>query len=193
MAKAASSSKPAKVYQLKITLDNIRPPVWRRVLVPANMPLSELHYVIQVAMGWTDSHMHAFEIGQTYYGVPDIEFDDDMENEHRIKLSQIAPSEKSKFRYEYDFGDSWRHSILVEKILPAEPGIDYPVCLVGKRSCPPEDCGGAWGYAGLLGAISDPEHEEHEDTLEWLGDDFDPEAFDMDTVNVRLRGMSGSK
>ena len=188
MPKSADAAKPAKIYQLKITLDNIRPPIWRRVLVPANMMLSELHDIVQAAMGWTDSHMHAFEQGGISYGPRGLGFDDDMENEDRVRLSRVLPAEKSKFRYEYDFGDSWRHTVVLEKILPAESGKGYPVCITGKRRCPPEDCGGPWGYAGLLEAISDPENEEHEDTLEWLGNDFDPEAFDMDSVNARLSG-----
>jgi len=190
------------LYQLKITLDDVRPPIWRRVLLPADTPLPTLHHLIQTVMGWEDAHLHAFRVGETAYGQPDPDFDHWMQSEARIRLAQIAPAVKSKFRYEYDFGDDWQHTVVVEKILPAEAGQAYPLCLTGKRACPPEDCGGPGGYAELLEAISDPEHKEHEDTehedtehedteheemRDWVGEEFDPEAFDLAAVNAELR------
>jgi hypothetical protein len=174
------------VYQLKITLRNFRPPIWRRVLVPASITLYKLHQIIQVAMGWTDSHLHQFIIGREYYSIPSPDDWEPVKDERRYRLYQIAPAEKSKFVYEYDFGDSWEHEILVEKIVPAEPGKKYPVCVAGKRACPPEDVGGVWGYAEFLEAISNPDHEEHESYLEWAGGEFDPEAFDIEVVNELL-------
>ena len=192
MAKKKAAAKkagmgPAQVYQIKVTLDDSKPPIWRRLLVPADLSLGDLHEIIQIAMGWTDSHLHQFIIGGTYYGVPHPDMEDTVD-EDRAKLARIIPGEKFKFRYEYDFGDSWTHTILVEKILPAEPGHPYPICVTGKRNCPPEDCGGIWGYADFVDAMADPKHPEHESLKEWYGEDFDPEAFDLDEVNRILTG-----
>jgi hypothetical protein len=128
--------------------------------------------------------MHAFRVGGVSYGEADPELE--MKSESQIKLRQAAPKEKSRFRYEYDFGDDWQHDILLEKVLPAAPGVTYPVCLKGKRACPPEDCGGVWGYAELLETLADPESEEHEEMLEWLGGEIDPEEFDIGEVNRLL-------
>jgi len=185
-----AKKKPAgstTVYQIKVTLENSKPPIWRRLLVPANLTLGDLHYILQIAMGWTDSHLHQFKVGEKVYGVPHPRMEWTLD-EDRIELAQIIPGEKSRFRYEYDFGDSWTHLILVEKILPAEPGKTYPICLTGKRNCPPEDCGGVWGFADFVDAMADPKHPEHESLKEWHGEDFDPEAFDLDEVNRMLTG-----
>jgi hypothetical protein len=177
--------KSTKIYQLKMTLDSIRPPIWRRVQVRSNISLGELHDIIQSAMGWQGGHMHQFVVGNTYYSEPDPEFD--AEDENKAKLSKVAPSEKSKFKYEYDFGDGWDHTILVEKILPAEADIHYPRCLTGKRACPPEDCGGPYMYPEFLDAIANPANEQHADMLEWVGGKFDPEYFDLAEVNAALQ------
>ncbi len=174
-------------YQLKITLRDSRPPIWRRVLVPGDFSLHKLHRVAQIAMGWTDSHLHQFLVGEICYGEPHPDDEIEMNDERRFTLNQIAPREKSKFVYEYDFGDSWEHEILVEKVLPPEPGVKYPLCVKGKRACPPEDVGGVWGYDTFLKAIRDPDHEEHDSYLEWIGGEFDPEAFDLDEINQELR------
>lgn len=173
------------IYQLKVTLRHSKPPIWRRIQVPANTRLDQLHRILQLTMGWDNSHLHQFKVGQRYYGMtePESDFDLDMEDERKVTLAQLAPGVKKKLLYEYDFGDSWEHEILVEKIMQPEPGIAYPRCLTGKRACPPEDCGGIWGYGSLLEAISDPNHPEHAEMLEWLGEDFDPEAFDLDFIN----------
>ncbi len=177
---------PKKVYQIKVTLQGIRPPIWRRLEVTSDTKLSELHDIIQTAMGWQDCHLHQFTVGNTYYGKPDRSSPfDDTKDERKVKLSKLLPKEKSKFAYEYDFGDSWEHEILLEKILPMEEK-EYPVCVKGKRACPPEDVGGVWGYANLLKAIQDPDHPEHEEMQEWVEDDFDPEAFDLKDINEYL-------
>jgi hypothetical protein len=183
MAKKKSTAS-ATVYQIKVTLEGSKPTIWRRLLVPANLTLGDLHYIIQIAMGWTDSHLHQFHIGGKYYGVPHPDMD--LVNEERVKLAQIIPGEKFKFRYEYDFGDSWMHAILVEKVLDAEPGKPYPICVKGKMHGPPEDCGGVWGYADFVDAMADPKHPEHKNMKEWYGEAFDPEAFDIDEVNRML-------
>jgi hypothetical protein len=177
------------VYQIKIALEDSKPPIWRRLLVHSDITLTQLHRIIQAAMGWAGYHLHQFIVGGTYYGVPHPDYGFDMRDEKRVKLSQIAPAEGSKFRYEYDFGDSWLHQVLVEKVLPPEPGQHYPVCIKGRRACPPEDVGGVWGYGGFLEAIQNPDHPEHEDYLEWIGGEFDPAAFDLDGVNAALRAL----
>jgi hypothetical protein len=180
-----------QIYQLKVTLKGSKPPIWRRLLVPDDVTLARLHHIIQAAMGWWDYHLHQFIVGGNYFGVPDPEYFDwiDMQDERKFKLNQIAPGEKHKFIYEYDFGDSWEHVILVEKVLPPEPGATYPSCIKGRRARPPEDVGGIWGYADFLEAIRDPSHPEHESYVEWIGGEFDPEAFDLDEVNAALRDL----
>ena len=180
------------IHQIKVTLYDSKPPIWRRILVRSDITLGELHDIIQVVMeGWADYHLHQFTVGQTYYGVPDPDYEGfvEMRDESQVKLNQIVTGEKFKFRYEYDFGDSWEHVLLVEKVLPPEEGVEYPVCIKGRRACPPEDVGGIWGYYGFLEAIRDPEHPEHENYLDWIGADFDPEAFDLDEVNAWLQAL----
>jgi hypothetical protein len=178
---------PSRVYQLKITLKDCKPPIWRRVEVADNITLAQLHAIIQVAMGWTDSHLHMFSLGRTSYGVPDPNYDEDVLDEQRYKLKQLLSEPKQKLSYEYDFGDSWTHEVLLEQVLPPEPGATYPRCTAGKRACPPEDCGGAWRYADFVQIIADPEHPEHEELLEWVGGEFDPEQFDLAEANAALR------
>lgn len=187
---ARKSPYSATVYQLKITLRDIRPPIWRRVHVRASEQLEHLHYVAQISMGWTNSHLHSFTIQGVDYGVPmpDLGFDDlGLKDESKVRLGKLIPGEKFKFSYLYDFGDSWEHEILVEKVLKADPEVDYPVCIKAKRACPPEDCGGTWGYQDFLTAIQDPKNSEHEAMLEWVGGAFDPEAVDLDEVNHELK------
>jgi hypothetical protein len=176
------------ICQLKVTLDHSKPPIWRRLLVPGNINLFELHAIIQLSMGWTNSHLHMFRIGEEVYGEPEgDEFGDlGTKDETRYKLDKVANHQGIKFHYEYDFGDGWEHTVLVEKIIPAEKGSIYPVCIGGKRACPPEDVGGMWGYEDLLNAIADPHNEEHDNVLEWVGGNFDPEEFDLDEINKVL-------
>ncbi|MBX7220820.1 MAG: plasmid pRiA4b ORF-3 family protein [Blastocatellia bacterium] len=177
---------PSKfVFQLKITLRGSKPPIWRRVLVTENTTFAELHDIIQIAMGWTDSHLHAFEVDGEPIGIPDPEEGFEVLDSSKLKLRQFV-GEKSKFSYLYDFGDSWDHIIVVEKVLPVEPGKQYPVCLTGKRACPPEDCGGIWGYGDLLEILANPRHPEHKSMKTWVGGKFDPEHFDLNEVNQVL-------
>jgi hypothetical protein len=181
------------IYQIKVTLNHSKPPIWRRLQVPGQTRLDELHLMLQVAMGWWNEHLHQFTVGQTTYSElrPDLEmWEPEFMDESKYRLNQIAPGEKSKFVYEYDFGDSWEHVILVEKVLPPEQGVHYPRCIKGKRACPPEDIGGVWGYGYFLEAIKDPNHPEHADMREWVGDDFDPEVFDLEEVNEALQRFS---
>ena len=137
-----------RVYQLKITLRGIRPPIWRRVQVPAMIRLARFQDVIQTVFGWTDTHLHQFWIDDTPYGQPD-DFDEEMRNENSVHLAQ-AVGGSTRFTYTYDFGDDWEHDILVEKIIAGDSGCERSLCLGGKRHRPPEDCGGPWGYPRIL-------------------------------------------
>ncbi len=182
----AQANPSLSVYQLKITLQHIRPPIWRRVLVPNTMSLDELHDTIQHAMGWYDSHLHEFEIDGQRYGDPQWDDFGDTVNETKVKLGEFVPAAGYRFRYTYDFGDDWQHLIEVEAILPYDSGTRYPTCIKARRACPPEDVGGPWGYESFLEALADENHEEHEDMLEWVGGDFDPEEVDLNTINEWL-------
>ncbi|MBN1632256.1 MAG: plasmid pRiA4b ORF-3 family protein [Thermoleophilia bacterium] len=184
---------PDEIYQIKVTLLDTSPPIWRRLLVPAGMTLEQLHDVLQVAMGWQDCHMHEFHIGQKRFGQPDP--DDDLMglpaagDERTVRMFSVLGKVGAKAVYTYDFGDGWEHGIAVEKVLPPDPALAYPLCTAGKLHGPPEDCGGIPGYYNLLEALHDPDHEEHEELLEWIGEGFDPEAFSVDEVNRRLRPL----
>lgn len=188
------------VLQLKVSLVGASdPPVWRRVLVPARMRLDRLHDVIQAAMGWEDYHLHAFTAGDVDYGPPDPDGPPDPElghrDERRTAVGDVIGERRDRMRYVYDFGDHWRHDVVVEKVLTAETGSRYPLCLTGNGRCPPEDCGGVRGYAELRETLADPTHEDHAQMLEWLGIEtaaqFDPHAFDADEVNAVLGGRAG--
>jgi hypothetical protein len=179
-------SPQAQIYQIKITLQGVHPPIWRRIQVRGDTTLDKLHDIIQVVMGWTNSHLHQFIVGEAYFGLQDPEYEDRPANdETKFTLSRITKNKGSAFIYEYDFGDSWRHELLVERIVPPKE-TQYPVCLAGKLACPPEDVGGVWGYEEFLDAIRDPDHPEHKDYTEWIGGEFDPEAFDIKRVNAVL-------
>ena len=175
------------IYQLRVALNGIRPPIWRRILVPGDMKLSVLSEILLNTMGWFGYHMHQFIVDGVYYGEPDPDYFFEMEDESKFTLQQIAPRAGKKFKYEYDFGDSWEHTVKVEKVLAPEEGMTYPVCIKGKRACPPEDVGGVWGYAEFLETISDSDNEEAEEMLDWAGGDFDPEDFDLDEINSQLQ------
>jgi Plasmid pRiA4b ORF-3-like protein len=185
------ATRDAKIFQLKITLKYLRPPIWRRVQVSGDITLAELHLILQAAMGWYNSHLHQFRAGKTYYGAPSIdEFSDlNLKDGRKARLGSILKKPEQKMVYEYDFGDGWEHEILLEQVLPPDSAVRYPRCLGGARACPPEDCGGVGGYANFLQAISDPEHEEHEEYLEWIGGNFDPEKFDVDNFENALEDM----
>jgi hypothetical protein len=176
---------PKTIFQLKVTLLGIEPLIWRRFLVPGGIMLHKFHKILQIVMGWEDYHLYGFTIGDFEYGIPDPESPYDFKDSRKTKL-QKAVSEKMKFAYVYDFGDNWQHEIQVEQILKADKGLFHPVCLGGKRACPPEDVGSTDGYEDFLEAYFDPTHEEHGQMHAWAGDDFDPERFDLQTVNEKL-------
>ncbi len=177
------------MYQIKVTLNGIRPPVWRRLLVPSSVSLKDLHGILQIAVGWTNSHLHQFIARGTVYGQPDPEFGMRAMNERRVLLSDVLGKEKDAMVYEYDFGDGWEHKIVLEKTLKNAEDRDTAFCIAGARSCPPEDCGGVPGYAHLLQIVSDASHPEHGEMLEWLGEGFDPERFDAVEINTALAKM----
>ena len=190
----ATTRRPAQttdmLFRFKITLLVIKPAIWRRIQVP-DCTLDVLHLYIQAAFGWENYHLHQFEVGGVRYGPPEpegMDFGLETEDQSEAVLSALLPKTKRKARwiYEYDFGDGWRHEVLFEGFPPAEPKAKHPLCLEGARACPPEDCGEPWGYADYLAAIADPEHEQHEETLEWRGS-FDPDAFDAKTATKEMR------
>jgi len=188
-SKTAAKADAGTIYQLKITLQHVQPPIWRRVET-RDCTLEELHRIIQVSMGWDNAHLHLFRVGHEQYGDLaqwESDFDDEeTKDERKAKLHQFADQGVTKFLYEYDMGDSWVHAVQVEKTLPAESGTRYPRCTDGARACPPEDCGGSFGYGELLEAIQNPKKGQHEEMLEWAGE-FDPEEFDADKVSKELQ------
>jgi Plasmid pRiA4b ORF-3-like protein/Domain of unknown function (DUF1841) len=175
------------VYQIKVSLRSIRPPIWRRLRLPAGTSLGELHGVLQVAFGWDDDHLHAFEVGKRRFG-PQGRGLERVGDERGARLREAAPAAGSRLRYIYDFGDSWEHDIVVEKILPPD-GVPHAVCVGGRRAAPPEDCGGVWGYAALCEILADPAHPEHAERLAWLGHPYDAAAFDKAAINDALAAI----
>ncbi len=177
------------ILQVKVSLlGSSKPPVWRRLLIPTDIRLDRLHGMIQAAMGWEDYHMHVFSDGSCEYGLADPELGH--RDERKATLGRLLKGEGERIRYTYDFGDDWEHEIVVEKVLAAEQGVRYPICVAGKGACPPEDCGGVWGYEHLREVLADPTDEEHGEMLEWLGlqtaAEFDQARFDVDEVNRAL-------
>ena len=180
-----------QVYQFKIILSDIKPPIWRRIQVPETYSFWGLHVAITDAMGWADYHLHEFRMKEpsttreVRIGMPD---DDDEDwgvmtlPDHKQKISKYFSIGNKKAEYLYDFGDGWYHDIQMEKIIPREKNTDYPRCIGGKRACPPEDCGGIGGYEHLLKIIKNPKHKEYKEMITWLGGKFDPEHFDTNEV-----------
>ena len=178
----------AKIYQFKITLKGIRPPIWRRFQVKSHIRFLDLHRIIQKVMGWENAHLHQFSV-DGYHLTDGITLKESGYGEGDVAktwLDSLVEEEGQKFVYTYDFGDSWEHQLVLEKVLEPEAGATYPRCLKGKGACPPEDCGGVWGYQELLEVLQDPENPEHEEMLDWLGGEFDPEEFDLEGVNQML-------
>jgi len=181
-----------KSYQIKISLKGSKPKIWRRIILSADTFLEDFHKIIQTTMGWTNSHLHQFIKNKTYYTVP---LDDDFYGfneavdyiKEKIRVDDLLFSEKDKIVYEYDFGDGWEHEILLEKIILVDLKMKVPVCVAGKMECPPEDCGGIWGYYNLLEVVQNPKHPDYKDTREWFEGDLDPEYFDKDEINELLK------
>ena len=178
------------VLELKISLVESKPPIWRRVIVPEFLTLADLHRVIQIVMGWENSHLHEFEVSGGRY----TEFEEDIQSgagdSTAVTLRSLKLNREGRtFLYNYDFGDDWLHEIVVESSRPADDSVKFPVCVTGRRACPPEDSGGVHRYAYLLEAVSDPANPDHQELSAWLDPNFDPEAFDADRVNQDLRRL----
>jgi hypothetical protein len=188
----AHSTRPkmAQVFQLKITLGEIEPEIWRRVVVPSSLTLAELHAVIQGAIGWQDSHLHMYEIGGRRYEIPGPDGSstvDECRDERAYRLEDLL-TKGMEFVYVYDFGDDWGHWIDVEELREADHRETRPKCTAGNRACPPEDCGGPYGYPEFLDALADPSHPEHTDIKEWAGE-FEPEAFSTAQSNSLIAAI----
>lgn len=189
---------PLEIYQIKVTLRDSKPSIWRRILVSSNANLGTLHQILQAIMEWNDYHLHAFTVGKTTYSDPAFEMD--ASDEKRTKLNQIVTGPKFKFTYEYDFGDSWRLELVVEKVLPFDRDQPLPRVIAAERASPLEDSGGVGGYARLVEILKNPEHQEYADMVDWiLGYEepeeefqFDAEAYDLDAINKQLRSFRQS-
>ena len=188
---ASGTRRPAQIYQIKVTLTDLQPPIWRRIQVRGDTTLARLHRILQAVMGWTDMHLHQFVIREKYYGVPDEDEGgfSKTRDERKYKLSELVAGAGAPFTYTYDFGDNWEHILELEKTFPPDKTIRYPVCVAGAHAGPPEDVGGIPGYENFREAIGDPQHPDHKELSEWIGGSFDPEAFDLDEVNQLLRAM----
>lgn len=189
-ARRTAPTKGALTYQFKVTLLDVKPAIWRRIQVP-DCTLADLHEYIQAAFGWENCHMHQFEIDRERFGRPvpnDLDFGREMCDEAEVTLGKLIPKSgrKTRWMYEYDFGDGWRHEVAFEGLPAADAKAKYAQCVEGERACPPEDCGGPWGYADYLAAIADPKHEQHEERLEWRGP-FDPDAFAAKKATSAMR------
>lgn len=177
-----------KIYQLKVTLMYSDPVIWRRIQVLASTSLGALHNILQTTMGWDNAHLHQFIHKKTYYAPDNPWADEDYAEDYEgIQVNHLLTRARGKMQYEYDFGDAWLHEILVEKTLDRTETGQYPICIAGEMACPPEDCGGVWGYMKMLKVLSDPEDEEYEDILYWVGEDFDPKEFDEEKINSLLQ------
>lgn len=201
VATEISTQRPAwqelNAVQIRVALDDIEPPVWRRLVVPLGTTLAELHYIIQAAMGWIDSHMHEFEIGGLSYG--DIEVlsaertDDDARvyDANEVRLRDFSRQPGTSFKYVYDYGDNWRHTVTLEKVLAVKPAPKTATCIEGARSCPPEDVGGTSGYYEFLRVLLAPDPDELEEQRHlkgWSGGKFDAERFDLAKTDKAVRG-----
>ena len=175
------------VHRLKITLRGVKPPVWRRIEVASATTLGELSPMLEGVMGWYGGHLHAFDVDGTDYSPPDPDWDSDDLDEKKYHLGDVLPAVGAKMTWDYDFGDGWRHNVVVEAITPAEMNLSYPLCITGKRACPPEDCGGSWGYAEILRALRDPNHPGRADRLAMVPPGFDPARFDLGEAQSALR------
>ena len=180
-------SKSAKVLQLRVTLCDLEPPIWRRFVVDGAADLAHLHDVLQDVMGWTDSHLHMFVTANGVYGVPDPDFGDDTASEEGVRIDSILQCEGDAVRYEYDFGDGWEHQVMVEAVRDGGGKEAVPRCLAGERACPPEDVGGVPGYEDFLAVYRDDSHPDHREMAEWVAEGFDPEWIDIEEINAFLK------
>lgn len=184
-------SKLAQVpaYRVRITLSGVKPPVWRRLVLPGTWHLGKIHDAVQMSMGWSGGHLHEFTRGDKRWGqpAPDWDMGGGVLREELTRLHEVVPAAGDQLTYTYDFGDDWRHVLVVEELLPPQR---TATCMAGKGACPPEDCGGPWGYQNLLEAIDDPQHPEHAELLEWVGGPLDPEDFDLAATDEAVQSLT---
>lgn len=186
----ATWREAAATFVLRVELKGIQPAIWRRLRLPADMPLGILHHVLQEAFGWLNGHLHLFEVGDRQVSDPSFEWEEEMDDEDEVQLDQVLKRKRNSIVYVYDMGDNWRHTITLEDVQPASDAQRrVAVCEAGARKAPPEDCGGTWGYEDFLKAIRDPQHKEHARMLEWIGGAFDPEQFDIEEINEMLKKL----
>ena len=191
--RVAKKSGPPMAYQLKVMLLETDPPIWRRLLVPADVTLGDLNYILQAAMGWTNSHLYEIRGGGVGWSTPnpDAGWGGDFMDARKARLGDILEDIGTKtLKYLYDFGDGWEHTIKIERLIDPEPGMLYPRLIEAKGHCPPEDVGGPWGYGELLEALADPSHERHGELKEWLADDFNPHVVDIDWLSKDLADLA---
>ena len=178
-----AKKKYDSIFQIKISLLDSDPLIWRRILVPSNFTLKKLHNVIQIVMGWENGHLHQFLVGEAIYSENEPEFEYEPEvRPTTAKLSKVF-SDTKQFIYEYDFGDGWRHEVALEKALKPDDSFHYPICIGGENACPPEDCGGLGGFYSMMEQMENPDDEEHNSTKTWFGGFFDPHSFDPNRIN----------
>ena len=173
----------ATIARLKITLDDVKPAVLRRIEVPFDIRLDRLHLILQAAVGWTNSHLYEIRARGVRWSTPfpDQDSGGDFLDARKVRLSEVLEDVGTKtLKYLYDFGDGWEHTIKIERLIDPEPSTLYPRLIEAKGRCPPEDIGGPWGYAEFLEAIADPKHERHRELKEWFADDFNPHVVDLD-------------
>lgn len=174
------------VHTLRISLLHVEPTVWRRFVLPSETKLPKFNRMLEAVMGWEGYHLHMFEVADLRIGQPD-DFSTDIIDERHLVLEQLLSRVGSQLQWSYDFGDGWEHDVVVEAIEAPSPDVRYPTCTAGERACPPEDCGGVWGYEELRVALADPAHAEHEHLRDWAGAGFDPDAFDQMAATARVR------
>jgi|SRR5271157_224699 len=177
----------ASIARLKVTLREVKPKVLRRLEVPFAMGLDRLHLTLQAAMGWTNSHLFEFSVGDGRRGIPDPDWDENPRDSRKITLQGVA---SKTLTYLYDFGDGWEHTVKIERVIEAEPGGAYPRLIEAVGRCPPKDVGGPWGYADLIEALKDPDNERHADMLEWVGDGFDPDVLDAEALTANVAALA---
>ena len=184
---AQDSDSPPRIYQIKVSLVGISPLIWRRLLVLDTTSIAELHYILQIAMGWEDYHLHRFQIYAKDYGISQMGGMGFSDNPWTVRLADFGFRVRDRFTYEYDFGDNWEHDLRIEAILDPDPKKTYPICIDGKRACPPEDCGGAWQYMHILHVLKSRWHPDRREIREWIGKSFDPAVFTRRRINAELR------
>jgi len=181
----------AAIARLKVTLDDVKPKVLRRIEVPADIRLHRLHLTLQAALGWTNSHLYEIRAKDVRFGLPDPDWPDGPLDARKARLIDVLEAAGTKtLRYLYDFGDGWEHTIKIERVADPEPDVAYPRLIEAAGRCPPEDVGGPWGYADLIEALEDPDHERHAEMREWVGDGFDPRKFDSEPLRAEVAALA---